>query len=410
MPVSEEPLLPNTEPRDELAGVLAQFPNAATLVEAATAVREAGYRRWDCHSPFPVHGIDTAMGTRRTPLPWLVLGAGLGGAMVAMGLQWWTNAFDYPLLISGKPLFSLPANIPVAFELIVLFAGLTAFLGAIVLCGLPRWAHPLLRSRTFRRVTTDGMFISIDATDPKFDVQATPNMLSSLGAVSVELCHEPAHARTIPSLLVWAVVVAGLLALLPPLFIARARATKSDQPRVHLVPDMDFQPKYKPQTASGLWADGRAMRAPVEGTLALGDLQSDDHFWRGKQGDGWAAAFPVPVTDRLMARGRQQFNVFCTPCHGLTGMGDGMISQRALRRSDSAGWVPPLSLHVEEVRKQPAGQVFNTITNGARKMPGYGAQIAAEDRWAIVLYILALQRSQNATLEDVPEAVRPQLR
>lgn len=400
----------NNSTPDALAGVLAQFASAEALVEAAAAVREAGYRRWDCHSPFPIHGLDGAMGTRRTPLPWLVLGAGATGAVVALALQWWTNAFDYPLLVSGKPLFSLPANIPVAFELLVLFAGVAAFAGAILLCGLPRWAHPLLRSSAFRRVTTDGMFLSVEARDPRFDPKATPELLRSLGATSVELCYDSAAGRSVPVGLIWAAAVAAVLATLPPLMIARARAVKSDQPRVHLIQDMDFQPKYKPQTASRLFADGRAMRPPVDGTLAQGDLHSDGHFWRGKQGDAWATSFPMPVTAPLVQRGRQQFNVFCAPCHGLAGMGDGIVSQRALRRPDSAGWSPPLSLHSDEVRKQPVGQIFNTITHGIRKMPGYAAQIPPEDRWAIVLYVLALQRSQNAPLEDVPEGIRSQLR
>ncbi len=128
-----------TDSSQVLRGILAEFADPDTLVSAARSVREAGLKRWDSHSPFPVHGIDGAMGIRPTILPWLVLGAGITGALVALLMQWWTNTVDYPMNISGKPLFSLPANIPVTFELIILFSALTAFFGVLVLNGLPRF-------------------------------------------------------------------------------------------------------------------------------------------------------------------------------------------------------------------------------------------------------------------------------
>ena len=209
----------------------------------------------------------------------------------------------------------------------------------------------------------------------------------------------------------WGVAVLVVLALLPPLLIARYRAVPKSEPRIHPILDMDLQPKYLPQAASSFWADGRAMRLPVPGTIAQGGLELDDHFFRGKVGDKWAETFPMPVTIALVHHGQERFNIYCAVCHGLVGDGGvtSMTSARATKRADK-GWVLPLSLHTESVRKQAAGEIFNTITNGIRTMPSYASQIPEGDRWAIILYVRALQRSQNASIKDVPEDLRPQLR
>lgn len=137
----------------KVAAAIGRFASAGALKAAAEAVRDEGYRHWDAHSPYPIHGIERSMGIRPTVLPWLVFGAGLTGAAVAILLQWWTNAVDYPFLISGKPLFSLPANIPVAFELVILFSALAAFAGALLLSRLPQFHHPVFASEEFRRAT-----------------------------------------------------------------------------------------------------------------------------------------------------------------------------------------------------------------------------------------------------------------
>jgi hypothetical protein len=169
-----------------LHGVLAEFPGPKALLEACERVRDAGFVRWDAYAPFPVHGLNEAMGIRPTRLPWLVLGAGVTGCVAGIGLQWWTNAVDYPFLISGKPLFSLPANIPVAFELTILLAAVTAFVGMLAFNGLPRWSHPLFKVERFRRSTTDRFFIAIEAADAKFELEKTEAFLRSLGAVALE--------------------------------------------------------------------------------------------------------------------------------------------------------------------------------------------------------------------------------
>ena len=177
-----------TEPVDPVAlvGFVAEFADVDSVLTAATKVRAAGYKVWDVHSPFPIHGIDEVIGIRPTILPWLVLCGGLTGTSCAVLMEWWMNAYDYPFLISGKPIFSFPANIPIVFELTVLFSALTAVFGMLGLNRLPLHYNPLFKSRRFRRVTSDRFFVVIDASDRLFDETKTPNFLESLGAISVE--------------------------------------------------------------------------------------------------------------------------------------------------------------------------------------------------------------------------------
>lgn len=166
--------------------LLAEFETPGELMAAATLVRDAGYTRWDCFTPFPVHGLDGAMGIRDTKLPWVVLVGGVTGTFTAVLLQWWTNAVDYPYLISGKPMFSLPANIPVTFELMVLFSAVTAVASMLIFNNLPQFHHPVFSSRRFRRVTSDRFFIAIETDDPNFDETATNELLTRAGSTHVE--------------------------------------------------------------------------------------------------------------------------------------------------------------------------------------------------------------------------------
>jgi hypothetical protein len=172
--------------RPVLAGYLAEFDEVGEVIAAAQKVRDAGYRRWDVHSPFPIHGIDEAMNIRPTILPWLVLAGGLFGLGGGLLMQWWMMARDYPFMISGKPYFSLPAFIPIIFECTILCASFTAVFAMLLLNKLPTHYNPLLKSERFRRVTNDRFFISIDATDRKFDETRTMELLKSLGPIGIE--------------------------------------------------------------------------------------------------------------------------------------------------------------------------------------------------------------------------------
>lgn len=462
------------EPR--LAGVVAEFDRPEELMEAAAAVRDAGFTRWDTHTPFPLHGIEKAMGIRPTILPWIILIGGLTGTTIAVLMQYWMNAtrwgefavgwpfsgYAYP--VSGKPYWSLPANVPIMFELTVLLAAFSAFFGMIALNRLYRFYNPMFKLERFRRVTADRFFLAIDSNDPKFNVARVSEMLKGLGADAVDECWDD-ESRKLPSGFAVAGLVLFALALVPPVLVMRHRSVAWTTPEYHLVPDMDFQPKFKSQQRNVFFADQRANRPQVPGTVSRGQLEGGDDYYLGVQGgqalaslqdpqandappadaaggggraggqpaqggenaandrgvgtgsaqppvqpgggtatpqpagmnenQNWVDEIPIPVDGKLMARGRERFEIYCAPCHGFGGYGDGLVNQRALALKEPT-WVPVPSLHTVQTRNRPDGYIYRAITEGVRKMPAYGSQILPDDRWAIVLYVRALQRSQGA--------------
>lgn len=175
-----------TKANGALFALLTEFESPSQFMHACEKVRDAGFRKWDAHSPFPVHGMDDAMGIRGTRLPWLVLLGGASGLGLAVLMQWWMNAVDYPFVISGKPLFGLPAAVPVIFELTVLLSAFATFFGMWGLNGMPRWNHPLLAHDRFRRASQDRFYIVIEARDRRFEAEKTRAFMASLGGSVVE--------------------------------------------------------------------------------------------------------------------------------------------------------------------------------------------------------------------------------
>ncbi len=190
-----------TKPQARLYGLIAEFDSPGAVMAAADKVRAEGFRWWDVCTPFPVHGMDKAMGIKRTILPIVVFVGGVSGTIAATALQIFTNSVrlhipfpipvtGYPFLVSGKPLISLPAFIPVIFELTILFAALTAVFGMFLMNGLPRLHHPLFRSAKFGRATNDRFFVVVEARDPRFLRGKTEAFLKSLNPMSVEAINE----------------------------------------------------------------------------------------------------------------------------------------------------------------------------------------------------------------------------
>ncbi len=467
-------------------GVLARLAGPDELVKAARQMREKGYTKLEAFSPFPVLGIDEALAAPKPILPWVVFCAGFTGMLVALGLQFYTNSVEgawafsgYDYHISGKPSFSLPANIPVTFELIILFSAFTSFLGMLAFNGLPRLYNPMFRSKQFLSATNDGFFLYADASDPKFNPTATAEAMATVGASGMETITEDPTPAHVPG---WFHVIGAttaVVALVPIAYIAMARGDNSDAPRWQLWIDMDFQPKAKTQVLmkNDIFADGRTMRLPVEGTVARGTLYEDPRLYYGvepdaesgevlflqqeggppepaepptqpeageqepaagssedspeietpAEGEGtaeepaeepatpepnWVTKFPMKVDMDMMTRGQERFKIHCSACHGLGGNGDGLVAQRALSLEQPT-WVQPSNLHQDFIREYPVGKLYNTVTNGKGKMAGYREHIALEDRWAIVLYIKALQESQWAdssvlSEEELREMPSPQ--
>ncbi len=467
-------------------GWMAEYEDDTQLLDACRKVRDAGYTRTDAFAPFPVHHIDEALGIKPTVLPWITLCCGLTGLSGALLMEWWMNAVSYPYIISGKPFFSLPAFIPVMFECTILFSAFSTVIGMILLNGLPKFSNPVFTNPRFDRATDDRFFLWVDSRDKYFNSDKVKALLESTHPASLEVVREDDSSDHIPSI-VWKTIAAVvLIGLIPGSAVLRMRAANSESPRWHVFFDMDFQPKKKYQQTSSLFADGRASRAPVVGTVARGDLGSSDPYQLGytpeplaldgtvtnvrmvsttaqdaakqdaakqdgkdepkpqdKPADGAkpaeenkpAAAAPTPATstaggepernwvtdlpidaadaNKLMELGKRKYNTICAACHGIPGDGTGLVAQRAAELAQGY-WVAPTSLHDPMVQQQPVGKIYNTITNGKGKMGAYGNVLSAKERWAIVLYVRALQLSRDAkkdllTEEEIKKltAVRP---
>ncbi len=191
------------------------------------------------------------------------------------------------------------------------------------------------------------------------------------------------------------------LALLTALVLGGCQGSISDKPPIHIVPNMDFQEKFEAQEANPFFKDDMAMRPPVEGVVARGHLNDDPMLYTGKNADGtFVKKMPVRLTTELMGRGRARFEIFCSVCHGSAGDGRGIIM------TGNYGYVPAPDFHTDERRARPDGFFFDAMTRGIRTMPPYAAQVPVADRWAIVAYIRALQRSQHAGTNDVPAEER----
>lgn len=436
----------NKEPRPPKAcGWMAEFENEHDLLHAAEKVRDAGYTKTDAFTPFPVHGIDHALGIKPTILPFIVLCAGLTGLCTALLMQWWMNGVDYRYIISGKPFGITPASIPVSFELTILFSAFTTVLGMLALNGLPRFSNPVFTNPKFDRATDDRFFLYVDSSDKYYNRESVRELLSSVHPASLDEVVEDATPSELPRGILLGSLLLVLAGLIPAAIVLNMRASFSDLPRWHVFFDMDFQPKKKPQQTTTIFKDGRSMRPQVPGTVSRGQLVNEDPFYLGydpmkvaalgndKQvyvsatdapesffqppvaGDGgtalslpWLDKLPIEANEANIKLGKIKYETYCSACHGYSGFGDGLVAKRAASLGQDT-WAPPTSLHADRVQKQPVGQIFHTISKGQGKMASYASSITPEERWSIVLYVKALQRSRNAKIEDVPVEQRSSL-
>lgn len=429
-------------------GWMAEYQDENSLLAAARKVRDSGYTKTDAFTPFPVHGIDEALGIKPTILPFIVLCAGLTGLSTALLMQWWMNGVDYKYIISAKPFGITPASIPVAFELTVLFSAFTTFLGMIALNQLPKFSNPVFTNPRFDRATNDRFFLYVEAADKYYNRESVKELLSGTHPDSLDEVLEDTTPSTLPRPIILGAILLVIAGLIPAMIILNIRAGYSTAPRFHVFFDMDFQPKKKAQQTTTIFADGRTMRPQVKGTVGRGQLEEQDPFYLGydpskltaidtletgkfvslqdpKAADGsaakpaadgsaqtpaapvpalnlpWIDKLPIEVSESNMALGKQKFETYCSACHGYAGFGDGLVHKRADALAQGY-WLAPTSLHVDKVRTQPVGQIFHTITKGQGKMASYASSLNPKERWAIVLYVRALQKSRNADMSEVP--------
>ncbi len=366
--------------RAPLHGLMAEFDNPTALVAAIHKARGAGYRTMDAYSPIPIEEVAEALHIHDRLLPILVFFGGLAGCIGGMGLAYWTSVVDYPINVGGRPFFSWPSFLP--DHLRDHRAGGGAHHGA-------RHARA---ERAADAVPSGVQRAAVRARHPRAVLplhRGHRSAVRSPGDAALPRGARAALRRGGRGMKQGGRLRGGAAALLLALALAGCRQ------------DMHDQPKYQPLEASAFFADGRASRPRVSGTVARGHLDADTLLVTGRNGNAPSDVFPAPVTAAVLERGHQRFDVYCSPCHDRAGTGRGMIVLR--------GYKQPTSLHDDRLRGMAPGYFFDVISNGFGVMPSYAAQVPVDDRWAIAAYIRALQLSQHATLADVPESERAAL-
>lgn len=349
--------------------VAALFNNPDSIINAAKKVNAEGFKKWDVNTPYPLHGMDSAMGIKPSKLGFVTMICGLSGTALALLLMRWTMSVEYPMVIGGKPFFSLPAFIPVTFEITVLLATVSTVVAMFAFFfGLPRNSHPLHDTDYMKKVSRDHFGIVIEAEDPKFDENSVLQILKGLNPVSTEIIYEPEletypifEPRFVMILIGTAVVVSiGTYLTLNKL--------------MYTVPFdwMDNQDKIIPQSVNTFFADERGMQLPVEGTVARGFIP---YPFMGEKEPAELLSNPHLPTKENLKLGQHKYLIYCSPCHGNFGDGDSRLR----------GQFPnPPTLHSNRAREFSDGMIYHIITSGQNVMPSHASQVTREERWAIV--------------------------
>jgi mono/diheme cytochrome c family protein len=372
----------------KIFGIAATFKTPNEIINAAKKVTNSGFVEFDVNTPYPVHGMDSAMKIKPSKLGFVTLVTGLSGAAIALLFMYWTMSVDYPLVIGGKPFFALPAFIPVTFELTVLLATVSTVIAMIALFfRLPDNKHPLHDTEYMKSVSADKYGIVIESTDAKFDEAAVTDFLKKLNPLRIEIIYYPDEEaypifqpKFIMLLLVIAVVVSGgtYLMLNKLMYITPFNW-------------MMEQDKLNPQHSSELFSNDYGMRTPVEGTVAKGFIP---YPYMGVTNPTEVLSNPFLPTKENIELGKAKYFTYCSPCHGDFGDGDSRLR----------GQFPnPPTLHSNRGREFSDGMIYHIITNGQNVMPSYASQITREERWAIINYIRVLQRAKNASDSDLIE-------
>lgn len=373
---------------EKLFGITALFDNPDSIINAAKKVVSEGYKKFDVNTPYPLHGMDFAMGLKRSKMGFVTLVFGFSGTAFILLFMYWAMSVDYPMVIGGKPFFSLPAFIPITFEFTVLLAALSTVFGMIIaFFNLPYNNHPLHDTEYMKRVSVDRYGLVILAEDPSFDEAKVTELFRGLGATEIQKVYFPERVsypvfdtKFITFLIIVALAVSALTYFTLNKFMYMAPFNW-----------MAEQDKLVPQEKSVFFSDEFGMRRPVEGTVARGFAP---YPYMGIAEPKEYLVNPVLPTKASIELGRRKFLTFCSPCHGNNADGDSRLR----------GQFPsPPSLHTERAINFPDGRIYHVMTNGQNAMPSYAAQVTREERWSIVNYIRVLQRAKNASDADIQE-------
>ncbi len=373
--------------------VLGLFDTSRKLVDAIPAVKAAGQWRIEAYTPYPIHGIEKILGLKKSPIAGMVLVMGAIGAASALGLQFWTSGVDYPLMTMGKPYFSWEAFIPIMFELTVLFAAFTAGLGMLLLLNrLPFLRHPMLRAESMPHITRDRFALSVESDGSDLDVERISALLREAGAREVEVIEAPLpHGPLSPDFLLGVAFAIGIACVVSG--YATYWGFKLFPKTVPMVHMLD-QPRLDAQRDAPFFKNGSGMRMPVEGTVTRISLPF------AVKGQDAAAALgnPLPRTETVLRHGRSLFNDHCSVCHGI--LGDGRPTLTA------AYGAQPANLQAKNIADLTDGEMYYVVMKGRNAMPSYAADMDQDERWAVLHYVRALERAQNARDEDVASAER----
>lgn len=370
-------------------GVTALFDRPNDIIKVAGQAAQK-YKNYDIHTPYPIHGMPKAMKLKPSKLGYFALAFGLTGTAIALLFMWWTMSIDYPLVIGGKPFFALPAFIPVTFEVTVLLASVGSVLAMLfILFKLPNNSHPLHDTDYMRAVSVDKYGICIEAKDKNFSEESAKEFLSTYGGNQVETIYFDEEFLTFKPKVFEPKFVMFLVAV----FLIISGSTYFVLNKLLYLPPFDWmmeQSRVNAQSASTFFKDGVGMQKPVEGTVALGKIP-----YQYADDPDLAAVMmvnPLNANESNLMLGKKKFNTYCSPCHGFHGEGDSRLR----------GQFPnPPSLHTDRIRKWSDGRIYHVIQMGQGIMPSYASQLTTEERWAIILYIRALERSLNAKEGDL---------
>ncbi len=372
-----------------LFGYTGLFDTPDEIIEAAEKTAASKYENYDVHTPYPVHGMDSAMKLKPSPLPYISLVVGLSALFGMLGFMYWMSVVDYPVIVGGKPFFSFPAWIPVLFEITVLTSSIaTVVTMIIVFFKFPNLSHPLHDTDFMKSITSDRYGISIEMNDGENEDEVR-SFFESIGAKDITATYwdndEISFKNTVlqPKFLMMLLVVT----------IGVSGATYFTLNKLMFMVPFNWmreQAKYIPQEESTFFSDGFAMRNTIEGTVARGLMPYK--FADKPEEAAIKMLNPLPVSKEVLELGKIKYDIYCSPCHGYFAEGDSRLN----------GQFPnPPSLHSEKVRNWSDGRMFSVLTDGQNIMPSYSYQLDRNERWAVILYVRALQRSLNAKESDL---------
>lgn len=373
-----------------LYGISAIYNTPDEILHAAGKVSDAGYKKYDVHTPYPVHGLDNAMKTDWPILGYVAMFLGLSGAAFALLFMYWSMSIDYPNVIGGKPFFSLPAFIPVTFEVTVLAASIgTLFTMLAVVFKFPNNAHPLHDTAYMDKVSSDKYGIVIEAKDMKFDREEVVDLFKLTGSEEIIAQYYDSEILATKINIFEPKFVTGLIAMA---IVTSAVTYFSLNVLMDMKPFtwMQFQKKLSAMEPAEFYDSGFSMRTPVAGTVSRG--HKPYAYENDPEGANTYLSNPLLATAENLEVGQKKYDTFCSPCHGYYGEGDSRLR----------GQFPtPPSLHSSTNRNSTDGRLYHIITVGQNTMPSYARQLNPTERWQVISYIRTLQRALNAKEEDL---------